>query len=166
MRFFWRSAGSPLLNHDDWVERLDPKNRKPGTSAATLAAAWSGPVDLLGALTSQPALTGLAAHDVMIARGRDLTPTPATSATTISCFAARRRTDRLSSFVFRPKLESRSERLLRSSAGPPRRPLSPTTAPMRSRDCRTSSSAYVGLVPKTRASGRCGTSCSLLGPAR
>jgi hypothetical protein len=71
MRFYWRSAGSPLLNHERWVEYLDPKNRKPGTSAPTLAAAWSGPVDLLGVLASQPALTGLTARDVTIeARAR------------------------------------------------------------------------------------------------
>jgi Domain of unknown function (DUF6946) len=66
MRFYWRSAGSPLLNHDEWVDCLDPKNRKPGTSAPTLAAAWSGPVDLLGTLAAHEELTGLRARDVTI----------------------------------------------------------------------------------------------------
>lgn len=71
MRFYWRSAGSPLLNHDEWVGCLDPKNRRSGTSAPTLAAAWAGPVDLLGALASHEELAGLNARDVTVeARAR------------------------------------------------------------------------------------------------
>lgn len=40
-------------------QKLDPKNRQPGTSAPTLASAWSGPLDLLGALATHPTFTGV-----------------------------------------------------------------------------------------------------------
>lgn len=48
MRFFWRSEKDELTGYEAWVAKLDPKNRRPGTSAPTLASAWSGPLDLLG----------------------------------------------------------------------------------------------------------------------
>jgi uncharacterized protein DUF6946 len=56
MRFSWRSDASLLPNHTAWVDHIDDKNRKPGTSAPTLAAAWSGPLDLLGVLATHPRL--------------------------------------------------------------------------------------------------------------
>ena len=56
MRFSWRADDCPLPNHAAWLNHVDPKNRKPGTSAPTLAAAWSGPLDLLGALATDPRL--------------------------------------------------------------------------------------------------------------
>jgi hypothetical protein len=66
MRFFWRNAAVPLTDHTDWVDRIDGKNRQPGMSAPTLAASWSGPVDLLGALAAQPELAGIAVDQVMV----------------------------------------------------------------------------------------------------
>lgn len=48
-----------LSGHEAWLGQIDPKNRKPGTSAPTLAAAWAGPADLLGALALDPALADL-----------------------------------------------------------------------------------------------------------
>jgi hypothetical protein len=66
MRFFWPSEGNPLASYSFWVEELDDKNRKPGTSAPTLAAAWSGPLDLLGALATHPDLANLAVRQVTV----------------------------------------------------------------------------------------------------
>ncbi len=60
MRFFWRSDQDELTSHLAWVEKLEPKNRRPGTSAPTLAAAWSGPLDLVGALATHPTFAGVA----------------------------------------------------------------------------------------------------------
>jgi hypothetical protein len=59
MRFFWRNETTALADHADWVERIGEKNRQAGTSAPTLAASWSGPLDLLGALATQPDLAGI-----------------------------------------------------------------------------------------------------------
>lgn len=56
MRFSWRTHDSSLRSHAAWLDHIDPKNRRPGTSAPTLAAAWSGPQDLLGALATNPRL--------------------------------------------------------------------------------------------------------------
>jgi hypothetical protein len=66
MRFFWRSTANPLRGHPDWVEHVDPKNRQPGTSAPTLAASWSGPLDVLGALATQPELEGVILDRVVV----------------------------------------------------------------------------------------------------
>lgn len=60
MRFFWRSDNDELTTHAAWVGKLDPKNRQPGTSAPTLANAWSGPLDLLGALATHASFQGVA----------------------------------------------------------------------------------------------------------
>jgi hypothetical protein len=54
MRFFWRTSATSLPTSRTWLKRLEPKNRRPGTSAPTLAVAWSGPLDVLGALRSHP----------------------------------------------------------------------------------------------------------------
>src|SRR4051794_33765994 len=59
MRFSWRTDAAPLLSHDAWVDQLEAKNRQPGTSAPTLAAAWSGPLDILGVLRTHPDLANL-----------------------------------------------------------------------------------------------------------
>ena len=59
MRIFWRSSATPLPSFSAWLGHIEAKNRQPGTSAPTLAAAWSGPVDLLGALASHPNLAEL-----------------------------------------------------------------------------------------------------------
>jgi len=66
MRFFWRNASSPLADHGRWVQRIDRKNRQPGTSAPTLAASWSGPLDLLCALATQPELADIAVDGVIV----------------------------------------------------------------------------------------------------
>lgn len=59
MRFAWRSETDDLNSHHAWLGKLEPKNRQPGTSAPTLAGAWSGPLDLLGALATNHDLAGL-----------------------------------------------------------------------------------------------------------
>jgi len=64
MRFFWRNSDFPLLSHDDWLERIDVKNRRQGTSAPTLATSWAGPLDLLGALATVPELAGITLNSV------------------------------------------------------------------------------------------------------
>lgn len=66
MRFRWRTDAAPLLSHRSWVEHLEPKNRQPGTSAPTLAATWSGPLDLLGALGTHPALAQLTVESATV----------------------------------------------------------------------------------------------------
>jgi hypothetical protein len=59
MRIFWRSSATPLPSYSSWLRHVDAKNREPGTSAPTLATAWSGPLDLLGALAAHPNLDDL-----------------------------------------------------------------------------------------------------------
>jgi hypothetical protein len=66
MQFFWRSDARPLATYSSWVDELDDKNRKQGTSAPTLAAAWSGPLDLLGALATHPDLAKLDVRRVTV----------------------------------------------------------------------------------------------------
>lgn len=66
MRFLWRSDADQLSTHSRWVDLLDDKNRKPGTSAPTLAAAWSGPLDLLGTLATHPQLARLTVQDATV----------------------------------------------------------------------------------------------------
>ena len=66
MRFSWRSDANSLPSYSSWVDELDDKNRKEGTSAPTLAVAWSGPLDLLGALATQPGLADLTVRQVTI----------------------------------------------------------------------------------------------------
>jgi hypothetical protein len=50
VRTYWKTSTTPLVSHGAWRARLEKKNRRQGTSAPTLAAAWSGPIELLGAL--------------------------------------------------------------------------------------------------------------------
>ena len=59
MRFYWRGEDSSLDDYAGWLDHIDPKNHQPGTSAPTLALAWSGPLDLLGALGAMPEFAGL-----------------------------------------------------------------------------------------------------------
>jgi hypothetical protein len=66
MRFSWRTDDSPLHNHAAWLNHIAPKDRKPGTSAPTLAAAWSGPLDLLGALATDPRLGYVAVRSATV----------------------------------------------------------------------------------------------------
>ena len=66
MRFSWRTDDTPLPGHAAWLDHLDPKNRKPGTSAPTLAAAWSGPLDLLGALATHARLRHVALRSATV----------------------------------------------------------------------------------------------------
>jgi hypothetical protein len=66
MRFFWRSVGTNLTAYRGWLNRVESKNRSPGTSAPTLALAWSGPLDVLGTLATHPELSDLAIHDVIV----------------------------------------------------------------------------------------------------
>jgi hypothetical protein len=48
MRSFWKSTSARIDSHAQWRERIERKNRRQGTSAPTLAAAWSGPLEVLG----------------------------------------------------------------------------------------------------------------------
>src|SRR4051812_20423270 len=66
MRFSWRTDKTPLSSHDAWVDHLEDKNRQLGTSAPTLAAAWSGPLDLLGALATHTNLAGLTVRSATV----------------------------------------------------------------------------------------------------
>jgi hypothetical protein len=66
MRFSWRTDAADLASHADWVDHIDAKNREAGTSAPTLAASWAGPLDLLGALATDPALGGLTVDRVTV----------------------------------------------------------------------------------------------------
>jgi hypothetical protein len=66
MLFFWRNEAAPLTDHAGWVDHIDGKNRQPGTSAPTLAASWSGPLDLLGALATQPELAGITVSQALV----------------------------------------------------------------------------------------------------
>jgi hypothetical protein len=68
MQFFWRSDANPLPSHSAWLDRIDEKNREAGTSAPTLATAWAGPLDLLGALATHPALAGLTVQHLEVER--------------------------------------------------------------------------------------------------
>jgi hypothetical protein len=64
MKFYWRSEDSSLDDYGKWLDNIDPKNHQPGTSAPTLALAWSGPLDLLGALRAMPDFAGLSVLSV------------------------------------------------------------------------------------------------------
>lgn len=64
MRFYWR--GQEVNSHDEWRRRVALKDDKPGRSAPTLAAAWSGPAELFGAIRAQPALAALQVEEVRI----------------------------------------------------------------------------------------------------
>jgi hypothetical protein len=66
MRFSWRTDATPLKSHSSWVERIEDKNRDPGTSAPTLAAVWAGPLDLLGALATHSALCNLTVQSATV----------------------------------------------------------------------------------------------------
>jgi uncharacterized protein DUF6946 len=59
VQFSWRSDVVPLSSYAEWIDNVDGKNRKPGTSAPTVAAAWSGPLDLLAALATHANLAKL-----------------------------------------------------------------------------------------------------------
>lgn len=54
----WRKPSLPLRSYAEWIAKVALKNREAGTSAPTLAAAWSGVVELYGALADQPSLAG------------------------------------------------------------------------------------------------------------
>ncbi len=64
MRFYWRGNDLVLDDSGGWLDHIDPKNHQPGTSAPTLALAWSGPLDLLGALGTVPELANLSVESV------------------------------------------------------------------------------------------------------
>jgi hypothetical protein len=66
MRFRWRSPEHVLRNHAEWVDEIDPKNRRAGTSAPTLASAWSGPMDLVGALATHPDLARVSFGEIIV----------------------------------------------------------------------------------------------------
>ncbi len=66
MRVFWRTEEKPLHSHGEWRRRIDSMNREQGTSAPTLAAAWSGPTEVMDALRRVPALEGLRLTSIVV----------------------------------------------------------------------------------------------------
>jgi hypothetical protein len=66
MRTAWRNAENQLQSFADWRGRLGPKNSRQGTSAPTLAAVWTGPVELFGALRNQGSLSEAIITDVVV----------------------------------------------------------------------------------------------------
>ena len=66
MKVTWRDGGSVLTSHAEWLDRIDPKNLQPGTSAPTLAAAWAGIVELYGVLHNQPSLTRFTIDEIVV----------------------------------------------------------------------------------------------------
>ena len=68
MRFSCKVETAELLSHADWRARLEKKNRQPGTSAPTLAAAWAGPLELMGALRKLPQFADVVLDEVIVER--------------------------------------------------------------------------------------------------
>jgi len=68
MRTFWKTTDVPLVSHAEWRERIEKKNRQQGTSAPTLAAAWAGPVEVIGALGRLPQLAGFVLEQIVVER--------------------------------------------------------------------------------------------------
>jgi uncharacterized protein DUF6946 len=68
LRFYWKTDAAPLASHEDWRQRLEKKNRRQGTSAPTLAAAWAGPLELMGAMRQLPQFADLLLEDVRVER--------------------------------------------------------------------------------------------------
>ena len=66
MRTFWKKTAAPLVSHADWTQRLEKKNRQQGTSAPTLAATWSGPVEVLGALRQVHHLADVRLDEIVV----------------------------------------------------------------------------------------------------
>lgn len=66
VKTYWRTAKTPLSSHGDWRRRIDRKNREMGTSAPTLASAWAGPVEVMGALRQVSRLAGLRIDEVVV----------------------------------------------------------------------------------------------------
>ena len=64
----WRCDSNPLPSYASWLDRIDDKNREAGTGAPTLAAAWAGPLDLLGALATSSSLADLTLQHVVVER--------------------------------------------------------------------------------------------------
>ncbi len=66
MKAFWRDDDSRITSYADWLGQIGAKNRVPGTSAPTLATAWSGPIELFGALARQEALAGFVVEGLFV----------------------------------------------------------------------------------------------------
>jgi hypothetical protein len=68
MRTGWKTTEVQLGSHADWRQRLERKNRQQGTSAPTLASAWSGPLEVLGALRRLPRFADLLLEEIIVER--------------------------------------------------------------------------------------------------
>lgn len=68
MRAYWKDNSRRLVRHADWRRLIAKKDRRQGTSAPTLAAAWAGPIELHGALRSQPHLCDIRLARVVVER--------------------------------------------------------------------------------------------------
>lgn len=68
MRTFWKTTDAPLTSHAEWRQRIEKKNRQQGTSAPTLAAAWAGPVEVIGVLGRLPQLADFLLEQIVVER--------------------------------------------------------------------------------------------------
>jgi hypothetical protein len=68
MRVGWKTTNAPLSSYAGWRARISKKNRRQGTSAPTLAAAWGGPIEMLGALRSLPVFEDVAVDSIVVER--------------------------------------------------------------------------------------------------
>src|SRR3954447_25734981 len=59
--------GGACLSWRLWA-RLEKKNRQPGTTGPTLAAAWAGPLELMGALWKLPQFADVVLDHVTVER--------------------------------------------------------------------------------------------------
>ncbi|MBA3427246.1 MAG: hypothetical protein H0U07_01565 [Actinobacteria bacterium] len=66
MRSFWKTTDVPLNSVAEWRQRIERKNRQQGTSAPTLAAAWAGPVEVMGALRQLPHLADVLLEQIIV----------------------------------------------------------------------------------------------------
>jgi hypothetical protein len=64
MRFFWRS--DEIHSHAEWRRRIASNDDQPFRSAPTLATAWTGPLELLSALSKQEGLIDFVIEKVII----------------------------------------------------------------------------------------------------
>lgn len=68
MHAYWKDGSRRLVRYADWRKLVAKKDRRQGTSAPTLAAAWAGPIELHGAFRNQPHLCDLRLVRVVVER--------------------------------------------------------------------------------------------------
>lgn len=159
MRFFWRNSAAPLADHADWVVHVDRKNRQPGTSAPTLAASWSGPLDLLGALAMQPALAGITVQQAMVEAKATFDSHGGNVRNHDLVLHATTQTDESVVTAWKRRPASRWATLSRSKSSEPAAPNDSTTTLKLPHGLMIYSRADVGTPPTMRERTRFDTSC-------